>query len=609
MKLFDQFGREVDTGALKEEQSAPTAVLRSIYSNLYPSTGLDVNKLTVIHRQADFGDPFLYLELAEEMEEKDQHYLAVLNKRRLAASSLELNVESGGDDAQSQQIAEFVRAVLFDPTGFNLRETLFDIMDALGKGFSVNEIIWNTERRMSVTKGAPTEMWWVPERLESRDPRWFMFDWISGRQVLVRTLRSDGQTLELKQQIVDKAQKKELLPHQPRNFGWNEQAAMLGIQPMTQRLQPYKYVVHFGRAKSGLPIRAGFARCVSWAYLFKNFAVKDWATFAERFGQPIRVGKYPAGATQEDRAALLAAVSGLGADTAGVIPQGSEITFESARGLGQSASLFKNYLEYLESLISKLVLGSTLGTQLGEAGSKAAAEVHRGVEMSIILADGDRLGNVLTRDLIKPLVDLNFGPQQSYPVIKIGIEDDEDSRNFVENVTDLADRGMPIGVDQIYDKIGLVPPKQGEALLTAKTSTTKRDTVDDPSGKGIPSADPDNPVLANPKDDVPPPALHARTVRLPSKRLEARHAKLGHPSDVMNDFAERLKGDWQKVSPGLISPVIKAVQDATGYDDLISKLGSLAQDMDPKAFREQLAMSVNAAYLAGRLVESDKGDA
>ena len=362
---------------------------------------LTPEKLVMIHRQADFGDAFMFLELAETFEENDPHYLAVLNKRKFAVSSLEISVEAASLSKGDQKIADFVRNTLLDQTGFNLREYLFDIMDALGKGFSVNEIIWDTERRMSLEPNAPTETWWVPLRLEPRDPRWFMMDWISGRAILVRALSTEGPLIELRQKVVDSATKDQPT-HAPRGMfaSWNEAAARIGIQPLTQPLAPWKYVTHFGRVKSGLPIRSSFARCASWTLLFRNYAMKDWAAFAERFGMPIRVGRYPAGATPEDRQALLAAVAGLGSDTAGVIPQGSEIIFQAAQGLGKASGVYSDYLEYLENLVSKIVLGSTLGTQLGQgSGSRAAAQVHRGVELDIIQADGERLAGIITKRL------------------------------------------------------------------------------------------------------------------------------------------------------------------------------------------------------------------
>src|SRR5260221_178452 len=87
MTLYDAYGREVDTAQLRDEQAAPTvAGVRNIYSVMHPSTGLTPEKLIAIQREAEAGDPYLYLELAEEMEEKDLHYLAVISTRKQAGA-------------------------------------------------------------------------------------------------------------------------------------------------------------------------------------------------------------------------------------------------------------------------------------------------------------------------------------------------------------------------------------------------------------------------------------------------------------------------------------------------------------------------------------------
>src|SRR5271167_3492413 len=101
MKLYDAYGREVDTGMLREEQAAPTmAGVRNIYSVMRPSIGLTPERLTGIMQQAEFGDPYLYLELAEEMEEKDLHYLAVLGTRKESVAGLQISVSPASAESE-----------------------------------------------------------------------------------------------------------------------------------------------------------------------------------------------------------------------------------------------------------------------------------------------------------------------------------------------------------------------------------------------------------------------------------------------------------------------------------------------------------------------------
>jgi phage gp29-like protein len=62
-------------------------------------------------------------------------------------------------------------------------------------------------------------------------------------------------------------------------------------------------------------------------YLFKNYDLKDWVSFAEVFGLPLRLGKYQPGASDEDKTALMQALIQIGADAAGIIPDGTSIEF------------------------------------------------------------------------------------------------------------------------------------------------------------------------------------------------------------------------------------------------------------------------------------------
>ena len=183
----------------------------------------------------------------------------------------------------------------------------------------------------------------------------------------------------------------------------------IGIQPMTEPLLPYKFIVHIAKAKAGLPIRGGLARAAGWVYLFKNYVLKDWVTFAEVYGQPLRVGKYGAGATEQDKETLLQAVANIGTDAAAIVPDSMLIEFTEARQTG-SVELYQSFCQYLDAQISKAVLGQTLTTEIPQgAGSRAAAEVHDSVRRDILSADARRLAATINRDLVKPLVDLEPG--------------------------------------------------------------------------------------------------------------------------------------------------------------------------------------------------------
>lgn len=450
MTLYDAYGREVDTGMLREEQAAPTmAGVRNIFSVMHPSVGLTPHRLSQILQAAEMGDPYLYLELAEEMEEKDLHYLAVLGTRKHAVSQLDLVVRAASSAAEDQRAAAMVREMIVEGP-VQLDSVLFDILDAIGKGFSATEILWDRSGRE-----------WFPAELKWRDPRWFAFDWISGEQMLVRTLKGESEPIPMGAET------------RPRHFGGergffaSSTRTGIGIQPMTAPLAPFKFIVHFAKAKAGLPVRGGLERAAGWSYLFKNYVLKDWVTFTEVFGQPLRVGKYHSGASEKDKQALLQAVSNIGTDAAAIIPESMLIEFTEAHQTG-SAELYQRFCEYLDAQVSKAVLGQTLTTEMPRSGgSRAAAQVHEAVRRDILNADARRLAATLGRDLIRPIVELNMGPQARYPKIELGLPDDSDVKVFAEIVAMLADRGLKVSQKTILDKLGIGEAGAGEAVLGA----------------------------------------------------------------------------------------------------------------------------------------------
>ena len=454
--ILDAYGRPIQYELLREEQAPPTlAGIRNIYSIIDSSIGLTPQKIVGVLRQAEFGDPWLYLELAERMEEKDELYQGVLHTRKMAVSQLELSITPASVAAADIADAAFVEEALLEGA-VDLHESIFDILDALGKGFSATEIIWDITGRNFKT-GRPQ---WIPVALKWRDPRWFMFDWISGEQLLVRSMRPEGQHAPLGngQPLLN--------PLNLRIVSDGGASHAIGLQPATEPLAPFKFITHITKAKAGLPIRGGLARVAMWNYLFRNYILKDFVTFCEVFGQPLRLGKYGAGATEQDKSLLLQAVANIGTDAAAIIPDSMTIEFEKVAQTGDSSRLYRDALEYLDRRLTIAILGQELTTALPNgAGSRAAAEVHDVVRRDIATDDARRLAATLNRDLIKPLVDLNRGPRVRYPKIKFGFEDQQGLEQLASALGAFIDRGLPVTHKAILDKFGLSAPERDEAIL------------------------------------------------------------------------------------------------------------------------------------------------
>lgn len=409
-RILGPDGEPIELDVLEEEIAGPSLTgLRQVWTDSV-ARGLTPARLVDLLDSAANGLSHDYLTLADDMEERDPHYYSVLGTRKLAIESLGVTVEAASDDAPQQRQADLVRAVVrsddFEPM---LQEQL----DALGKGYAVSEIIWNRDGRE-----------WVPERYEFRDQRWFTWDRDTGRQI--RLLHEDDPT-------------------------W-------GVP-----LKPYKFIVHRPRLRTALPVKSGLARIVAFAWICKAYALKDWLAFAEVFGMPLRVGKYGPNAKPEDISALRRAVANLGSDAAAIMPESMKIEFEQIGNVTGGAELYERLCTYLDKQMSKAVLGQTMTADDGS--SMAQAKVHNEVRLDLLAADAKQLAATLNRDLVRPLIDLNFGPQDAYPRIVIPVPEQEDVPQLVNAIERLVPLGLKVGMSTIRDKIGLPDPDKDEELL------------------------------------------------------------------------------------------------------------------------------------------------
>ncbi|PZO81613.1 MAG: DUF935 domain-containing protein [Mesorhizobium amorphae] len=515
--LLDAYGRPIDRQALRQEQASPTTAGIRRHDAMHPAAGLTPGRLARLLRNSIENDAEQYLALAEDMEERDQHYGSVLATRKLQVAGLDITVEAATDDKAGIAHADLVREII-ERDAFQFE--LIDILDAIGKGFSATEILWDT-----------SEGQWRPRALKRREPRWFEFDRIDGETLL---LREPG-----------------------------------GPVP----LQPFGWIVHEGKAKSGLPIRGGLARGAAWTFLFKAFTVRDWAIFCEAYGQPLRLGKYDAGASERDKEVLLEAVTNIGTDYAAIVPVSMAVEFVGAQ-LAGNHELYEKRADWLDRQTSKSVLGQTATTD-AIAGGHAVGKTHDRVRDDIEKADARQLAATLRRDLVRALVDLNFGPQKAYPRLKIGRPEEEDVEKLVRNVVQLVPFGLRVSTAVMRDKLGLPDPDAREEVL----------------GKPAPAP---APVLPTPV----PPAPGDK----PAQTSFSATTGAGN-RDAIDRGIDLAIGDWEPLLAPLTVGLSDRLAAATTIEEATAILAEQFAGMDVAALTEQLARAAFAARIAGEAEE------
>jgi phage gp29-like protein len=521
--LYDGHGNKIDRGKLRDEESAPS--LRSVRQPLssYPSTGLTPYKLANILRLADQGDPHAQCELFEDMEEKDLHLLSVLATRRRAVAGLELKVEEpAGANAQEKRAADLVREHLAGMESIN--EILFDVLDAVGKGYSASEIIWGIHKQEAIIKD-----------IKWREPKWFRFD-----QDTLSELR-----------LVD------------------------GTTPFGKELTPYKYITHFHRAKSGLPVRGGILRPCTWMYLFKNYTVKDWIIFAEIYAQPLRVGKYPISSSEPEKDVLLQAVANMGTDAAAIIPETMLIEFVESQGKQGSTDLYERLARFCDEQMSKGIIGQTLSADAKATGmGSGVADLQGEVRRDIKISDARQLSGTLSRDIARPLIDLNMGPVDRYPKICVIVEDADDLTELAANVKTMVEVGLPVPTAWAYKKFNIPAPEKGEAVLGSTGSPTG--STGAPTGSTSPTTGSTSPTKT---------AANAQ----------------GRPRpDSVAPVADQLEKEAAPITDAMINQVRGLLDEVADLSEFADRLPELLADMDTNQMTEVMARAFAAADLTGQ---------
>lgn len=382
----------------------------------YPSNGLTPVKLAEIFKEADAGDVLRQMELFEEMEEKDPHLFSQLQTRKNAVTGLDFEIIPFSDDPRDKEIADFIEEQINGIESLEDVET--DLLDAIGKCFAVSEIMWGYDEGHVVVR-----------EIKSRHQKRFFWDSLDD------------------------------------SFKVRTKDAPEGILLPTN-----KFIVHRYKARSGHTSRAGILRVVAWMYLFKNYDLKDWVSFAEVYGLPLRLGKYAPGASEADKVALMQALIQIGADAAGIIPDGTSIDFITTEKTS-SSDLYERLARYCDEQISKAILGQTLTSDSG-GGSYAQSKTHNDVRHDLTVADCKSLASTLRRDLIRPLCIFNFGEDKRVPHIRFDCEESEDLTQTATIIGTLVNEvGLRVPTSFIYKKFSIPEPEADEEVAAPRSTS------------------------------------------------------------------------------------------------------------------------------------------
>lgn len=367
---------------------------RQIY-NLYTNEFSQVTSDNVKYylEAARLGLNFWKSLLFEEIRRKDLHIGGVCQTRKLAIASKSWSIECDEDE-------ELAGWVCKNFENINVVNLITDIVEAQIQGVSTFEVNYK------YGAGGRYELdgvRYIPNHL-------LLYDDIQDEYKFMDAARADGNVLKA------------------MSIGSFLDRVDLSRIPQVDVIQSKILEVHSfdGNAQNGF--QNGCIDSLIWAYFFKSYSIKDWATFLEKFATPSVIGTYdPFSIDERTRAQLNTLVKNFGHMFWAVIPNTTDIKVGSEKQSANSMSneIYKTFTDYWNEQVSIRVIGQTLTTDIKGKGSFAAAKVHDTVRKDILGADMLLVTDAMNR-LIRKIIDINFGSVKHYAKFKFNEDQDID---------------------------------------------------------------------------------------------------------------------------------------------------------------------------------------
>ncbi len=354
------------------------------------------------------------LQLYDEVA-RDPHAASVLQTRYLAVVGKEWQIEPATDSAEDQKIADFVAEVL---RGCNHDQARQELLQAILYGYYACEVMWDySEGQIGIKK------------LLAKHPRRFIFTTDRKLRLLTPQNMIDGEIV------------------------------------------PDRKFLTFTYGSSDNPYGVGLGQKLWWPIWFKKHGIKFWVIFAEKFGSPTAIGKYPAGTKQTDQEKLLETLEAIQQEAGIIIPENMLVELLEIKR-SNSQDVYKDLCEFMNADLSKVVLGQTLTTEVGETGGAyAASKTHDDVRQEIVKADSDLLCECQNETLIRWIVDYNYPAVKKYPKIWIRTEQEKDLKPLAERDKIIVrEIGLPVAEEYFYDTYNIPKPEKKQNLVSPPQS-------------------------------------------------------------------------------------------------------------------------------------------
>ena len=275
----------------------------------------------------------------------DGHLTACLESRESVTLGYDWRIERNGTPSRLYSAIEnwFFNIIERKTSVGDLSrdELTSNLLDVIYWGYQPTELTWD------ISMGH-----WVPFLITPKPPEWFKW-WIDTNGV-------------------------------PELRFLSQQNMVLGEAPP----DPWTLICPRVKATYENPYGRGVAGRCFWPIVFKRASMEFWVNFLERYGTPWVLGKIVNGtATEPDLTAFAEQLKTLIQDAVIAVSGNREVEILESKNSAKTADGFRLMCDYMDSQMSKTILGHTLSTDAGNSGSYAATKGAMTVRSDFIARD------------------------------------------------------------------------------------------------------------------------------------------------------------------------------------------------------------------------------
>ena len=345
-----------------------------------------------------------------EMLAEDAHIAGIIQRMYAGLIRFESHVQPGGLRKVDKLAAALCEKILDRPPSpnFGWNELFFKMYEAVLYGFDLKEIVWDYSGKYLM----PVELVDVPRRRVLFSPYGLPLIRTRGN-FLGEPLHRNNYLLTRHRHTVD---------------------------------NPYGF--------------AALSSCY-WLVNFKRMVMEYYVKFIERHGSPWAIGKYPPGTNAEGIDTILNQLSNMLDSACAAVPDNVAVEFMEAASSGEKM-IHSGFIDVVNSELSKAILSATLGVEITDQGSRAAATTHLEAENVVTEAHRKLVSSTMNR-LFRLVTDFNFGEKVRSPYFEF-YEESEANKTTAETL-DIIRKYLPISLQFASDKLQVELATEGETIL------------------------------------------------------------------------------------------------------------------------------------------------